>query len=54
MIDIKDEILSALRGLPVTWELRESSWSVARIFDDEPVQVVRILNPFCATPTQLQ
>jgi hypothetical protein len=53
MVDIKDDILSALRETQVTWEVRESSWSRERVFEEEPVQVVRILNPFGPTPARL-
>jgi len=53
MVDIKDDILSALRATSVTWELREDSWSIEGILDDEPVQVVRVLNPFGPTPAPL-
>lgn len=45
-IDAKDEILACLRETPVKWELRHSAWSKARIFEDEPVDVVRIANLF--------
>ncbi|WP_426321963.1 hypothetical protein [Pseudoduganella sp. R-43] len=44
-VDIKDQILELLRNTGVTWEIRESVWSVPRIFEDQPVQVVRIVNP---------
>lgn len=50
MIDVKDEILAGLRGTQLCWELRESMWSRAGVFEDEPVQVVRIANPFGPTP----
>jgi hypothetical protein len=46
VVDIKEELLSALRGMPVTWDLREGSWSIETVFDDEPVEVIRVLNPF--------
>ena len=50
MIDAKEEILAGLRGAQLTWELRESTWAVEGVFDEEPVQVVRIVNPFGPTP----
>ena len=53
MVNIKDELLSALRGMAVNWELRESSWTLERFFEDQPVQVVRVMNPFGPTPTAL-
>jgi hypothetical protein len=49
MIDAKDEILVSLQGTQLSWELRESMWSVDGVFEEEPVQVVRILNPFSST-----
>jgi hypothetical protein len=50
MVNIKDDILTGLRETEVIWELRESTWSVEGVFDEEPVQVVRIVNPFGPTP----
>lgn len=49
MIDAKDEILAGLRGTQLSWEIRDSTWSVDGVFDEEPVQVIRIVNPFGAT-----
>jgi len=46
MLDVKDEILARLRGTQLCWELRESTWSVVRVFEKKPVQVFRIANPF--------
>jgi len=46
LIDVKDEIFSALRGTQLDWELHESIWSKEGIFDEQPVQVFRIANPF--------
>lgn len=46
MVDIKDDLVSALRETKVTWELRDGSWSLERIFDEEPVQLIRVSNPF--------
>jgi hypothetical protein len=45
-IDIKDEILAGLRGMQLCWELRDTTWSEERIFENEPVQVARFVNPF--------
>ena len=45
MIDVKDEILAALRGTQCSWELRETTWSVEGVFKEEPVHVVRFVNP---------
>lgn len=43
-INVKDEILAHLRETQVKWELHDSTWSKAGIFEDEPVEVVRIAN----------
>jgi hypothetical protein len=51
--DIKAELLSRLSGTPLSWELRDSTWSVEGIFDEEPVVVLRVLNPFGPTPAPL-
>jgi hypothetical protein len=47
-----DAILSALREAGLTWEVREGTWSVEGIFDKEPVQMVRVLNPFGPMPAK--
>ena len=49
-VDIKDEILEALRGTKLHWKLCGSTWSREGVFKDEPVQVVRIVNPFGPAP----
>jgi hypothetical protein len=49
-VDAKDEILAALRETQLHWALRESTWSREGVFKEEPVQVVRIVNPFGPTP----
>ena len=46
MIDMKTEILEALQETQLCWEIRESTWSVDRLFEEEPVTVIAILNPF--------
>ncbi|ENX48371.1 hypothetical protein F886_00172 [Acinetobacter sp. NIPH 542] len=46
MIDIKAEILEALQKTQLCWEIRESTWVVDRFFEEEPVTVIAILNPF--------
>jgi len=46
MIDIKEEMLEGLSETPAIWTLSDGSWSLERIFQDEPVQLVRIANPF--------
>lgn len=45
MVDITADVLSALRETHVTWELLEATWSLDRVFDDEPVELIRVLNP---------
>jgi hypothetical protein len=46
MMDVKEEILASLRATQLKWELFEATWSVQGLFDAEPVQVVRFVNPF--------
>lgn len=50
MVNVKDEILAGLVGTQLCWELRETTWSMDRIFQDEPVQVLRFMNPFGPIP----
>ena len=51
MIDVKDEIIAGLQATQLRWELRQSKWSVAWLFEEEePVEVIRIPNPFGPTP----
>lgn len=51
MIDIKEEMLAGLSETPAIWTLQDGSWSVGKIFRDEPVQLVRITNPFRSMKT---
>jgi hypothetical protein len=51
LIDLKDEIVAVLRGTQLSWELRHSTWSVEGVLNEEPVQVIRVGNPFGPTPT---
>lgn len=46
LIDVKEEILASLQETQLSWELRESTWSVVGFFEEEPVQVVHFVNPF--------
>lgn len=46
MIDMKDEILTGLKNTQLTWEIRESTWAIPGILEEEPTQVIRISNPF--------
>ena len=50
LIELKDEIAAVLRGTQLSWELRHSTWSVEGVFNEEPVQVIRVGNPFGPTP----
>jgi hypothetical protein len=50
MVDMKEDIVSHLRQTSVAWELRESTWSLKGLLDEEPVQAVRIVNPFGPKP----
>lgn len=52
-VDIKDEILAGLKAAQCSWDLRETTWSAegstalkVEGFKDEPVQAVRIVNPY--------
>lgn len=49
-VDVKGEILAALGGTKLLWELRDSRWFMERVFKDEPVLVARVVNPFGPTP----
>lgn len=46
MIDVKGEILAGLQETQLNWEIYDSVWSVEGIFEEEPVQMLRIKNPF--------
>lgn len=46
MVDVKEEILTGLGETQAIWTLRDCTWSMARVFEEEPVQVIRIANPF--------
>jgi hypothetical protein len=50
MVDVKEEILSKLCGTRLIWEMRNITWSIEGIFNEEPVQVVHVVNPFQPTP----
>lgn len=45
MKDVKEELLAKLLGTQLIWEERDGTWSVTGIFDDEPVDVIRVLGP---------
>jgi hypothetical protein len=45
-VDIKNDILSALHGTLLPWELRYGTWSIEGLFEGEALEVVRVLNPF--------
>jgi len=46
MTDHRGAILAKLGETAIPWELRESTWSHARFFDEQPVEVIRIANPY--------
>ena len=50
MVNVKNETLAGLVETQLCWELRETTWSMDRIFQDEPVQVLRFMNPFGPIP----
>lgn len=44
--DKKEEILAGLRATQLDWELRTAKWSIDGFFQDQAVELVRIVNPF--------
>ena len=50
LIEVKGELLEGLRGTTLTWELRASTWSISRVFDTEPVEVIRVTSRFGPAP----
>lgn len=46
MIDIKDELLVALRATSLVWALRSDFWSLDGVFDEEPLELVRVQRAF--------
>lgn len=50
MVNVKNETLAGLVETQLCWELRETTLSMDRIFQDEPVQVLRFMNPFGPIP----
>jgi len=46
LIDMKEEVLASLQETQLSWELRESTWSVEDLFEEQSVQVVHFVNPF--------
>ena len=48
ILSIKEKIVARLRETQVTWELYEGTWSIERVFEEQPVQIVRVANPFGA------
>jgi hypothetical protein len=46
LIDVTDKLLEGLRAMSVTWQMLETSWTKEGMFVDQPVLVVRIVNPF--------
>ena len=48
-VDISNEIVAGLDQLDRTYEIRRESWSISRVFENEPVKVLHLLNPFRLT-----
>lgn len=48
-VDVKDDILPRLHATKVKWALHDTTWSKSRIFENQPVEVVRVMNPFGTT-----
>jgi hypothetical protein len=46
LIGIRGEVIEAMTSLDIKWDLHDTTWSKERLFQDEPVQVARIGNPF--------
>jgi hypothetical protein len=49
LIDMRDEIVSGLSMTKAIWTLRDAIWSKERLFHEQPVQLIRIANPFRST-----
>lgn len=49
-VEIKSELLSILRQTSLNWELHEGILTIDKVIDAEPVQLVRVLNPFGPSP----
>jgi hypothetical protein len=52
LVDIKDDVISGVREAGLTWDLREGTWSVEGIFDNEPLEIVRVMNAPSGAPAQ--
>jgi hypothetical protein len=46
MVDAKEQMVAELRETSLEWDIRDSTWSVEGVFQDLPVQVARLANPF--------
>ncbi len=44
--DVSQKILEGLRQRPHCFEVRDESWSVPRFFENEPVRIIHLANPF--------
>lgn len=49
--DVSEQVLAGIRELPVAWEVRQTLWSADGIFDERPVRVAHLSNPFWAPPS---
>ncbi|HWA63632.1 MAG TPA: hypothetical protein VG939_19805 [Caulobacteraceae bacterium] len=47
-VERKAEVVAAAKETQLEWELRATSWTVGRLFENEPVEVLRFMNPFTA------
>jgi hypothetical protein len=45
-VDVRTELVRALSTLSADWSVRDSSWSVQGLFDDELLAVIHLPNPF--------
>jgi hypothetical protein len=48
-VDLSHELLTGVKKTFRDFELRDESWSVSDLFDNEPIKVIHFPNPFCET-----
>jgi len=48
-VDISQEILTNVKKHDRRFEIRDESWSISGLFENEPVKVIQFENPFCAS-----
>jgi len=44
--NVSQQILEDLKQCPHRFEVRDESWSVPRFFENEPVKIIHLVNPF--------